>query len=296
MQTKRIVPLSLLSLFLVLGCAVPAIPFLDSAPTEPAPITIDADTLATMVADAAAQKVAQTQQAVPPTVQPTATTFETLLPTATPTEIPATETATPLVLPETGSALIPVENAHLYYDYTGDYMLTTPANWLTVRPGEVEYTEAWGLPISAYPEVKTALQNMQSLDPNSFRLFVLDTQEGHFDNSFLSNINLLSAPANGATLDEIFAQSVIDLPEAIPGSLVTDSGISEHVNGLRMGVITSEWDSQLAYGETLRLYQKQVIFVISDRSLIITFTSTADFKDTILADFDTMVDNLTILE
>ena len=63
-----------------------------------------------------------------------------------------------------------------------------------------------------------------------------------------------------------------------------------------MGIITSEWDSQLAYGETLRLYQKQAVFVISDRSLIITFTSTADFKDAIIADFDTMVDSLEILD
>ena len=297
MQKKWTLPLSLLLALLTIGCAVPAIPLLDSAPAaDPAPTIVDADTLATLVAEAAAQKVAQTLEAMPPTPLPTATATNTPQPTATPTEIPPTATATAIEYPETGSDLVPEGDASIYYDYNTGYRVTTPANWLAVRPGEVEYAEAWGLPVASYPEVSSGLQSIQSLDPNTFRLFVLDTQEGHFENSYLSNINILAAPAGGATLDEIFAGSVLQLPEQIPGLVVTDSNIVDTENGERIGFITSEWDSQLAAGEPLRVYQQQAIFVLNDTSLILTFSSTVDFKDTIIADFDTMVASLTPLE
>lgn len=297
MYTKRISALSLLIIILMTGCAVPAIPFLDSAPAaEPIPTMVDDATLATMIADAAAQKVVQTLEALPPTPQPTATNTATPLPTATPTEIPPTATATPIEYPETGSDLIPEGDTFVYYDYNNRYMLTTPANWLPIRPGEIEYAEAWGLPVAAYPEVRSALQSMQSLDPNSFRLFILDTQAGHFDNSFLSNINLLVTPASGATLDEIFAQTVLELPSTIAGLVVTDSNILEDADGNRSGFVISTWDNEFASGETMRVYQKQVIYLFGDTSLVVTFTSRADFKDTILADFDQMIESLTALD
>ena len=295
MQKKWIAPLTLLTLVLTLGCAIPALPFLDNTPAEAAPTAIDADTLATLVADSVAQKIAQTLEALPPTAFPTATITETPPPTSTPTEIPPTATATPIEYPDTGSDLLEGESSSLYYDYSGNYMVTLPANWLAVRPGEVEYATAWGLPSAAYPEVNTALQSMQSLDPNTFRLFVLDTQDGHFDDGFLSNINFLSTPESEASLDEVFAQSVLSLPATISGLVVTDSRITEHPSGGRIGIIVSEWDTQILGGETLRLYQQQVIFVIQNRPLIITFTSTKAFKDTILPEFESILDSLIVL-
>ena len=291
MHKKLISTLSLLIIILMTGCAVPAIPFLDSAPAaEPIPTMVDDATLATMIADAAAQKVAQTLEALPPTPQPTATNTET------PTEIPPTATVTPIPYPETGSDLIPEGDTFVYYDYNNRYMLTSLENWVPIRPSEVEYAEAWGLPSAAYPEVRSALQSMQSLDPNTFRLFILDTQDGHFDNSFLSNINLLVSPANGATLEEIFAQTVLELPNTIPGLIVTDSTITDDKDNNLRGVVISEWDSQFVSGETMRIYQKQIIYLFDDNALVVTFTSRADFKDTILADFDQMIESLTALD
>ena len=296
MQKKWITPLLLLTLILTSGCAMPALPFLDAAPAaNPAPTAVDADTLATLVADSVAQKVAQTLEALPPTALPTATATQTQLPTAIPTEIPATATATAIDYPETGSALLAEEDALVYYDYSGGYQLTTPANWLAIRPGEAEYTQVWGMPIASTPEVNNALQSMQSLDPNNFRLFILDVQDGHFDNGVLSTINLYSVPANDATLAEIVAQTVLELPETIIGLVVTDSRITQASNGMRMGVATAEWDVQLLVSGNVRMYQQQAIFLIKDRALVITLSSTLDFKDTILPDFKTLLDSLTSL-
>mgnify|MGYP002640243481 CR=1 FL=1 len=294
MKKKWILLLSLTLALFTIGCALPAIPFLDNA-SEPAvaPTMIDDDTLATMVAEAAAQKVAQTLEAMPPTAAPTATITLTPVPTAT---LPPTATITPTAYPEAGSELLSEEDATTYYDYNNGYRITTPANWLPVRPGEVEYAEAWGLPVASYPAVSSALQGMQSLDPNTFRLFVLDTQDGHFENSYLSKISILVSPVSEATLEEIFAATVLDLPEKTPGLVVTDSNLIENDAGEKFGVITSEWDTQFAAGDVLRLYQQQVIVLMNDTSLVFTFSSTVDFKDTILADFDEMVTSLTPLK
>ncbi len=295
MQKKWITLFALLTIILTIGCAIPTIPFLDSAPANTAPTAVDANTLATLVADSVSQKVAQTLEALPPTPTATALPTETPLPSPTPTELPPTATATPIEYPETGSDLLGGENARSYYDYSGNYMVTLPVDWLAIRPGEVEYAEAWGLPVAAYPEVKTALQNMQSLDPNTFRLFVLDTQDSHFDDGFLSNINFLSSSESEATLDEAFAKNVLDLPDTIPGLVVIDSRIEEHSSGERVGIITAEWDMQSTEGESLNLFQKQAVFVIENRALVITFSCTVDAKDTTLPEFDAMLDSLAIL-
>lgn len=284
MHKKWIPALLLLTTILLTGCAMPAIPFLDNAP-EAAPTAIDADTLATLVAEAAAQKVAQTLEAMPPTAAPTATVTNT----PTPTEVPPTATPTAIDYPDEGSALIAKGNAYVYYDYNTAYKVVIPEFWLPIRPGEVEYAEAWGLPAAAFPTVNSALQSMQSLDPNTYRLFVLDIQEGHFEEDFLSNINIVSAPANGASLEEIFAQSVLELPDAIPGLVVTDSNLEEREDGQPYGFITAEWDSQLGSGNPLRVYQHQVIYLLNDTTIVLTLSSTTDFKDEISADFEAMV-------
>ncbi len=294
MQRKKwIVSLIFLTLILTPGCAVPALPFLNNAPEAAPPTTVDADTLATMIADSVNQKVNQTLEALPPPATPFPT--ETPMPTAT--EIPPTATPTPIDYPDTGSNLLKDDEGNFaYFDYTGGYKVNPPANWLAVRPGEEEYTSAWALPAATHSEVQQALQSMQSLDPNSFRLFLLDTEEEHFNNGFLSNVNFLLGPESEATLEEIFAQNVLDLPQAISGLVVTDSHIDVNASEQEIGIVISEWDAQLASGEDIRLYQKQAILIVKNRALVITFTSTVDFKDTIIDDFDIMVDGFMLLD
>ncbi len=290
MQKRWIFILSLIFSVLITGCAALDLPFLDAAPAaESAPTQIDPATLSTMIAEAAAQKVAETLAAIPPT--------ETLIPTATETPQPTatqppTATLTPTSYPESGSELIKADEETRYYDYTNGYALTLPANWLPIRPGEIEYAEAWGLPVASYREINLALQRMQSLDPQTFRLFILDIQEGHFENAFLSNINLTTSPTNGAGLDEIFAQSVLELPKTIEGLVVVESNIIETEDGNRYGEVVAVWDSQLLNGEPVSIYQKQALYIFNDMSLVITFSSSTDFKDTILSDFDTMLTSL----
>ena len=292
-KNRKTLP-SIVFLFLVsLACSTTSIPFLDSAPEPEATEAVDPNMISTMVADSVGEKVSQTLEAMPPTL--TVTPLPTETPTST--EIPPTSTPTKIVYPETGSALQEdVDGSIIYLDYTGGFEVNIPDDWLPIRIGEQEYIMAWSLLEASPPEIQRSLQSMQSLDPNTFRLFVLDTREDHYDNGFVTNINLVLSLASEASLEEIFAQSVLALPSSIPGLVIISSEITETSLGVPVGIIISEWDSKTAVGDPIRLYQKQALFMVDGQSLVMTFTSTVDFKDNVLGDFDLFVNEFKLLD
>lgn len=285
---------ALVFLFLLsLACSTTSIPFLKSASEPEGLEEIDPNMILTMVADSVAEKVSKTLEAVPPTHTSTPLPTET----PTPTEISPTNTPTKIVYPETGSALQEdVDGSITYLDYTGGYMVNTPDDWLAIRIGEQEYLMAWSLLEASPPEIQNSLQSMQSLDPNTFRLFILDTQKGHYDNGFVTNINLVLSLETDRTLEEVFAESVLTLPLSIPDLVIISSEVTETSSGEPVGIIISEWDAKSAVGDAIRLYQKQALFMINNRSLVISFTTTVDFKDEVVGDFDTMVDKFKLLD
>lgn len=293
-KNKKILP-AIVFLFLAsLACSISSIPFLASAPEPEGIEETDPNMISTMVAEAVAEKVFQTLEAMPPTS--TSTPLPTDTPAPTPTEIPPTSTPTKIVYPETGSALREdVDGSIMYLDYTGGYLIKIPDNWLAIRIGEQEYIMAWSLLEASPPEIQRSLQSMQSLDPNKFRLFILDTQAGHYDDGFVTNINFVLSPESDSSLEEIFAQSVLALPLSIPDLVIISSEVAETSLGEPVGIIISEWDSKTAAGDPIRLYQKQALFQVNNQSLVIAFTSTVDFKDEVLAEFDLLVDGFVLL-
>ncbi len=294
---KFTIPLLMGFLFLSLACAT-SIPFLESN-SEAAPVEeVDPNAVQTMIADAVDKKIAQTLAAMPPTKIPTATSTETPIPSPTVTEIPSTSTPTELPYPESGNKLEENGAGSLtYIDYAGAYQVNIPANWLAIRPGETEYDEAMLLTENPVPEVRQSLEELRDLDPNIFRLFILDVQEGHYSSGFVSNINFVLNDEGDASLEEIFAQSVIALPGTISGLNIISADITTTALGVSIGTIETEWDlKDDDTGQVIRVYQKQALLVIQKRPLVITFTSTVDFKDQILKDFDTMVYGLELLD
>lgn len=284
-------------LFLGMACAVPALPFLGGDEAAAPLSEVDEASLATMVADAAAQKVKQTLEAMPPTLTPTKTPTETPIPSPTATEIPPTGTPTEVDYPATGSDLEEKDDGTTRYrDYAGGYEIHIPVVWLALRPGEEEYTQAWSLPEASDPAVQNSLREMQSLDPGVYRLFALDIREGHYSNGFVTNLNFVLGTESEASLEETFAESVLTLPDAVPGTVVIDSSLTETEAGIPYGNIESERELQGTAENPLTLYQKQAIFMVKKRPLVITFTSTTDFKDQVIGEFDAMLNTFSLLE
>ena len=291
-QKKFTLPLLMGFLLISMACAT-SIPFLNSEPETAPAEAPDQNAIQTMIADAVNQKVSQTLEAIPPTPLPT----ETPLPSPTATEIPPTSTPTEVVYPETGSKVQENDDGSTtYFDYTGAYRVDIPAQWLAIRPGSIEYNAAWLLPEASVPEINASLQAMQSFDSNIFRIFALDVQEGHYSDGFVSNINFVLDHQNTASLEETFAQSVLALPDAISGLAVTSAEITATSLGVPVGIIESEWDAEGNTEQVIRIYQRQALFAVRNSFLIITFTSTVDFKDQLLGGFEIMVDGFEILD
>ena len=103
-QKKILIPLLMGILIISLACET-SIPFLETTSEADEVVAIDPLALETMIAEAAASKVAQTLEALPPTNTATPLPTETPVPSPTATEIPPTSVPTEVDYPATGSDL-----------------------------------------------------------------------------------------------------------------------------------------------------------------------------------------------
>lgn len=294
LEERKILFLGVFFLFLITACATPS--FGIGQEIAPTPVVDEAD-VATMIAEAAALKVSQTLEAMPPTATSTIISTETPLPSPTATEIPPTATPTEVDYPTEGNDLQKMENGgFLYQDYTGAYEISIPEEWLALRPGGEEYTQAWGLPEASDQTIRNELQSMQSLDPNVYRLFGLDIREGHYSTGVVTHFNLVLNTESEASLEETFAQAVLDIPDTFPSAVMIDSILSETEEGIPYGIIEWEVESPSSTGGIIQLYKKEALFMVKNHALLITFTSPADFKEQALEEFDAMLESFRFLD
>lgn len=280
MNTRPALFAALLLLTTVLACVVPGLPVASqSAPT--------ADTrLEIMVAETVSAALEQTQQAIPTSII-AATPTSTPMPTDSPT--PETDSS--------GSALAKLEDGSTHFtDTLVGYEITVPTDWLAIRINQQEYLDAWLLPELSDPAMQRSLSSIENLDPNELRLFALDLQEGHAEIDFVTNINFFWNKSSDMSLenDEDLKTEAASLPEALPGLEVTASELSATSSGIPIGVITSKTPITTVDGVNVELFQKQVFVKAKVGVLIITLSTTEELKQTILPQFDAMIETVVL--
>ena len=72
--------------------------------------------------------------------------------------------------------------------------------------------------------------------------------------------------------------------------------MTETAEGIPVGIVVAEWDAKSLSGQDVRMYQKQAIFKVEVGTLVLTLTTTTDFKDTVLLEFDQKFDELVMLD
>jgi hypothetical protein len=270
----RIFPVIALALLTMLACVVPGIP----TASAPAP-TADTVLLATMVAETVSAALEETASAVTP------------VPTNTPVPPPPTETPT-AVPPSTGSSLFRQEDlTSRLVDERAGYELTVPAGWLAVRVNEQEYFDAWELAEAADPAIQNALREIESEDPNQFRLLALDTQDGHLQGGIVTNIRIVWNEQYEMSLEnetDLLAASAV-LQEGVPGIEVFVE-LTRTSAGVPIGRISSRWPPQIVDGVEIVAFQKQVYLDLKTGTLTITLSTTESLRDVVLPGFDAMID------
>ena len=281
MNTRRALLIALILFTTILACVVPGLPaaspFGEDASPSPTPdIRLDI-----MIARTVSAALDLTALAVP---------------TLTPTLPPPTVTPTPKPF-SSGSTLIKQDNGStLFVDESAGYEITVPTGWLAVRINEKEYYDAWTLPENADIHIQTSLLSIKEQEPATFRLLVLDTQEGHIKNEIVTNINFIWDAQTVLSFDtDVDLQAFADeLPSDTAGLTVSSVEIIIPPSGAPYGVITSKVGGFNASGAQVSLYQKMVLFNLKTGTLVITFATENEFAETTLPVFDAMLGTIVV--
>ncbi len=300
MNCRRIFFVALTLLATIPACVIPSI----AAPSTPLPTpTVDSAAIETMVALTVSAAIAQTEQSVPSPepasiIVVTAQTTSTPAPIATPTYAPqATATPTPEAASLSQSLLTRLEDGSvLFADNRAGYQIQLPLGWLAVRLNEKEYLESFSLQEAANTHIQQALLGVQNEDPNSLRLFALDTQPAHIQNEFVSDIRFMLDAGKVISLNS--NDGLQTIADKIPASAtvfrfeVTSTRILTSASGLQFGVIEAGSSFTNSAGVEVPLYQKQVYFNTRGGIQSITLTTLAGLKPTLLPIFDAMLETI----
>ncbi len=261
----------------MLACALPG----QTTASTPAP-TFDSARLDTMIAETVTAAIAQTQQA-----EPTAT--QAPINTPVPTETPS-----PTLVVSGSSLTQQSDGTTLFADNEGGYQLNVAPGWLPVRINEQEYYDAYTLEAAADTAVQDALMSIQKMDPNDFRLFIYDLQDGHLQNGFLTNINLIWDRTGTISLEneDGIKELAAILPSSMPNLVVQSSAIATNANDVKTGMILSEMPTKAANGTDITIVQKQVFINLETGVLVITFTTDKALQDATMPFFDTLVESI----
>lgn len=273
MNNKRTFFISLTLLAATLACAIPAIPVGQTTP--PNPPTVDTGILSTMVAQTVAAAVALTEQAVP-----TATIVPTEIIESTPTVTPTAE-----IVPSGSTLTVNEDGSILFIDDRAGFEVTVPAGWLAVRINQQEYRDALALTSN----IEKALTDIQNNDPNTFRLFALDTQDGHFLNGFFTNINFIWDEFDVVLLenkDALDARASL-LSSSVQGLEILSTKFSTTSNNVLIGLIESK-----ATSDTGVVFQKQAIFNAKAGTVTLTVSTVEELRDTTFSAFDAMLETI----
>jgi hypothetical protein len=273
--------LAIAVIFLIaLACALPDLSVSGSTPVE------DAVLLQTMVAETVAAALSQTAQASIPLSTPTsAEPALTEMPTAGPSGSGST-----LVVQDDGTTL--------FTDQRAGFEVTVPAGWLALRVNEQEYYDAWSLAVASDPSIQQSLTFIRSQNPNVFRLFGLDVQDGHLQSGFVTNLNIVWEELDDLSLedDSDLQEMAAELPQSISGLQVISVELATTSGGIPIGIIESRATLQTVSGTNILSILKQVVFKPRTGSVVISLTTIEALGDVVVPPFDGMVETIKLVE
>jgi hypothetical protein len=277
MNNRRIFFTSLTFLVAISACLLPGMQTV-SAPTF-AP-TIDSAQLEQMVAATVSVAIAETQQSLP-------------TPTLVPTASKPTQTATPEPI-KSDSALTQKNGASIFSDERAGYQVTIPEGWLAVRVDAQEYYDAWTLAEAADPNIQETLLGVKSEDANKLRLLVIDTQDGHIQSDFVTEIRfVLDEAASFNSIEDL--QAIADKIPSETSALrfeVTSVQTIIAPSGIQFGMIEANSSFTNASGDLVKVYQKRIYFKTKAGVQSVIFTTLESLKESTLTDFDAMIETI----
>ena len=277
MNNERIFFITLTLFAATIACAVPALPTASAPALAP---TVDTGRLETMVAETVSAAITQTGQARPTL---------TLVPTSNPIQ-----TATPEVNTSGSTLTTQVDGSTVFVDERAGYEVTIPDGWLAVRINEQEYNDALTLAEAADPNIQETLLGVKTEDSNTFRLLAIDTQDGHIQSEFVTDIHFVwDEQMSFDSIEDlqVIAEGLPNAPIAFKFEVTTIQTIIAP-NGIQFGMIEAKSLFTNTSGDEVNIYQKQVFFKAKTGTQSIFFTTVNGLKETTLPAFDAMIETI----
>jgi len=212
--------------------------------------------------------------------------------TPTPTILPTeTLTPTPRISLNGTTLLVQEDQSSLFVDHKAGIQLVIPAGWMAVRVNEAEYYDAFTSDVVlANPALNERLTQIQGLDLNIYRLNALDIREGHIPNGIICDIDVIFQPGDMRTLEQ-WAKVEGNRKSPFKGFKLTSLGYVKTADGTRVLAIEQTW----TIDPSNTMFHRSVFFSLSTGTVVLDFYANKSFKDTVLPDFEQVVNSLTLL-
>jgi len=213
--------------------------------------------------------------------------------TPTPIVLP-TETLTPTPkISLNGTTLVVQEDqSALFTDYKAGIQLVIPAGWMAVRVNEAEYYDAFtSAVVLANPALNERLTQIQDLDLDNYRLDAFDIREGHIPNGVISDINVIFQPGDTRSLEK-WAKAEGNRKSPFKNYRLTSLGYPKTADGTRILVIEQTWSKD----QSNTIFHRGVFFSLATGTLVLDFYANNSFKDTVLPDFEQVVNSVKLVE
>jgi len=209
--------------------------------------------------------------------------------TTTPTTVPTvTFTPTPQISLSGTSLIFREDQTTEFIDHKAGIELTIPVGWLPVRPNESEYYSAFALDaVQKNQEIIDRLAQIQSSDTNFFRLEAIDIREGHIQDGILTGFNVIFEEDDTRSLEK-WAEAERKKKQPFENFKFLLSSYPETASGTRVLVIEESWAS----GKSNTIYYRGVFFSLSTGTIVLDFYTNDKLKETVLPDFEEIVDSL----
>ena len=141
------------------------------------------------------------------------------------------------------------------------------------------------------PAINDRLTQLQNDDEEHLRLDAIDIRPGHIVNGMICDITVLLQYDNLGSLEE-WEKFQREKDSILQGYKFLGSRFEETANGLRVLVVEKHWN----YITDGKVFMRRVFFDLPSGTLTLDFQSHTDFRDTVLPDFQEMVDSLSLLD
>jgi hypothetical protein len=219
----------------------------------------------------------------------TAWALGTATPSLTPTETPV---STPVISVYGTSLVKRDDGSALFIDHRAGIQLTIPVGWLPVRVSESEFYEAFALEVVLQnPAIADRLTRTQSANLDYHRLDAIDIREGHMPNEIITVINVVFQENDARSLEK-WAQAERNRKIPFSGYKFLASSYPRTADDTRVLMIEKQWDAEQRKGT---IYYRGIFFSLETGTVVLDLYTDNDFKETILPDFDGVMNSLTVL-